>query len=397
MPQAPALEKVSMIHQLRSGIDKLNQRFWSPVVSIWFDGNGMDPRAYFERRQNPPWWPSANAAELLIDFMDRNGSSEFDADLASLYTVQKDARAKHTRTVAELRRRQLWRESDEVKLQQEAAEKKPGEKPQGYYTDFQNEYLDDSGWWGITWLKMYDRTREEKYLETAKTIHAHMANSWRPDKGGGVLWCEDEDKQRANAITNSLFLILAARLYERTNAPEYRHWAEKTLAWMKSVKLYDGIGVVDAPHHQGDYWSYNQGAYLGGLCALYRASGVPSHLEEAAKVAESVLGRAGLTTPDGTIVEKLGIRGDASLFKGIFVRYLAQLRDTLMKRQIHLETAAKIDHVIRSSAASILRSSTDSQELYPPDWRVSSDPGKPSFQSHLSALIALLGVVHSSR
>lgn len=71
-----------------------------------------------------------------------------------------------------------------------------------YYTDFQNEYLDDSGWWAVAWLKFYERTHDAKYLATAKNIHAHMAKNWRPDKGGGVLWCEDEDKQQINDAPN---------------------------------------------------------------------------------------------------------------------------------------------------------------------------------------------------
>jgi hypothetical protein len=49
-----------------------------------------------------------------------------------------------------------------------------------------------------------------------------------------VVWCEDEDKQRPNAITNSLFLILSARLYERTHSAEYLNWAEQTLQWFHS-------------------------------------------------------------------------------------------------------------------------------------------------------------------
>ncbi len=28
----------------------------------------------------------------------------------------------------------------------------------------------------------------------------------------------------------------------------------------KERKLYDGKAIVDAPDHQGDYWTYNQGA-----------------------------------------------------------------------------------------------------------------------------------------
>ncbi len=377
------------ISRVRDGIQTLNRRFWSPVACIWFDGKGFDPRAYFERRQNAPWWPSANGVELLIDYMNVSGTTTYDADVAALYTLQKDADARRTRVIAELKRLDRWSDEDEQRFQK-ATVSKQTRSSGGYYSDFQNEYLDDSGWWGVTWLKMYDRTGDAKYLETAKTIHAHIAKNWHPDKGGGVLWCEDEDKQRPNAITNSLFLILSSRLHQATGDRSYLDWAAKTVDWCHSVELYDGTGIVDGPHHLGDYWSYNQGAYIGGLCALYQTTGTRAHLDEASKVAESVLDRAGFLSSEGVIVEKMGTRGDAALFKGIFVRYLAQLRDMLAGQKLHPEVAAKINRATSNSAAALMQIPLGPEDLYPADWRPGAVRERSDFETQLSALIALL-------
>jgi hypothetical protein len=238
------------------GVTLLDKLYWSPTLGIWLGRPGDDLRAYYEGRSNPPWWPSANAVEVLIDFMNATGTNAYDERIAKLYELQKDRPAQTARVVAELKRREKWSDSDDKKYQRglrDAAQQKPD--PEAYYSDFQNEYLDDSGWWAVTWLKFYERTRDAKYLATAKHIHTHMAKNWRPEKGGGVLWCEDEDKQKANAITNTLYLILSARLYEQTKEQNYLDWAWKTLAWIREKALYDGRGVVDAPGHRGDHSS----------------------------------------------------------------------------------------------------------------------------------------------
>jgi predicted alpha-1,6-mannanase (GH76 family) len=403
-----ALARPASVQRIRSGVELLNRRYWSPTLGIWLDRPGDDLRAHYEGRLNPPWWSSANAVEVLLDFMTLTGNSDYEAEISQLYELNRDRRSTAPRVVAELKRRNQWSAKDEEKWnrgQAEAAARIRDPKLSGapaggteYYTQFRNEYLDDSGWWGVAWLKMYDRTHDAKYLATARAIHAHMAENWRPAKNGGVMWCEDADKQIPNAITNSLFLVLSARLYQRTTEPQYLKWASETLDWFHAKALYDGTGVVDVPGHHGDYWTYNQGAFIGGLTALFQATGREEYLEEAAKVAESVLNRAGLTQPDGVIIEKLGTKGwDPGLFKGIMVRYLAGLRDVLNARKIHPETALEIDRCIRSSAVSLLRHSVSPDGEYTAEWHSGAKDRSANFNTHTSALAALVAVLRDER
>ena len=407
---APALPaRDTLVARVNAGVALLNQLYWSPTLCIWFDRTGDDVRGHYDGRVNPPWWSSANAVETLIDFMKVSGSAQYQPMLESLYDVQRDAKNKRPRMIAELKRRQQWSDADEQKFRQreadaekKARERKPGEPPPAkseYYVEFRNEYLDDSGWWGIAWLKMYDRTRVPKYLATARVIHAHMAKNWRPDKDGGVMWCEDEDKLRPNAITNSLFIILSARLYERTHEVAYLSWAEQTLAWFRAKALYDGIAVVDQPGHKGDYWTYNQGCYLGALTALYRATAKAEFLDEAVQAADTILTKSGVVLPSGVIVEKLGTNGwDPGLFKGVFARYLGQLRDVLNAVKLHPETAQQIDRVLRVSAASMLANSAGADSQYAIEWHAGAkDLTTRNFNTHLAALALLTATLPDAR
>ena len=391
----------ALIARIAEGIGTLNKTYWSPTLGIWLDRPGDDLRAHYEGRRNPPWWSSANAVEVLIDFMNATGRNDSDAALDTLYELNKDPRIKAPRIIAELKRRKQWSDADQEKT--DAKAKAPPVQPAdpqaaAAYTDFRNEYLDDSGWWGIAWLKMHDRTRAPKYLATARAIHAHMAAGWRPDKDGGIVWCQDADKLKPNAITNSLFVILSARLYERTREPAYLEWAQRTLAWQREKALYDGTGIVDAPGHRDDHWTYNQGAFIGGLTALHQATGDTAYLDEAAAVASTVLTRTGLTTAEGVLVEKLGVNGwDPGLFKGACVRYLGQLRDVLTARRLHPDTARQIDRCLRASAVSLIKIDPGPDGQYPIEWHDGAkDSTTRNFNTQVSALALFVALLPGS-
>jgi predicted alpha-1,6-mannanase (GH76 family) len=217
-----------------------------------------------------------------------------------------------------------------------------------------------------------------------------MAKNWKPEKGGGVMWSEDPDKQRPNTITNGLFLILSARLHQRTRDATYLRWAEKTLGWMRGNALYDGIAVVDAPGHVGDYWTYNQGVFIGGLTALYQDTGQRAYLDDAVKATEGILHRSGLTQSTGIIIEKLGTNGDASLFKGVFVRYLAQLRDVLNNQKLYPDLAEEISRCIGVSVQSLLRHGVGTDGLFTAEWHEMAKDRTTSFKRQVSGLAALV-------
>lgn len=380
--EAPARDHA---HRFRAGMAKLDEVFWVPEIANWLDRPGKDLRGHFEGRINPPWWSCANVVEAMVDFMNLSGTGLYDQRLRDLHAGNVLRGSRLAELAKSLRAKDDWSKRDEEKLKRRTKALDPKKI---HDSQFRNEYLDDSAWWGIAWLKFHERTKDPRYLRTARAIHEHMANNWRKD--GGVSWAEDADKRDPNAITNSLFIVLSARLHRVTKQKPFLDWAERTLSWEKEAKLYDGIGIVDRPGHVADYWTYNQGAYLGGLEALHAATGRREYLDEAAAVATTILGKSGVVREDGILYEKLSTEGwDVGLFKGICARYFGILSRALRKQGIHGSVADDLDRVLQACAGAILKSRME-DGLYPLEWQEPPRAVIHNFNTHLSALIALI-------
>jgi predicted alpha-1,6-mannanase (GH76 family) len=206
------------------------------------------------------------------------------------------------------------------------------------HRDFTVRFFDDNGWWALAWIAAYDLTGESRYLDAARVIFANMVTGWDDKCRGGVWW--NEDRKYKNAITNELFLSLAAQLHLRSADTDgsYLHWALREFEWFRASGMIGPSGLIndgltpECANNGKPTWTYNQGVILGGLAALHEISGDSGYLTLGESIADAAL--RGLTSspeasPSGILVEpgesemaRARRHGDGSQFKGIFVRNL---------------------------------------------------------------------------
>jgi predicted alpha-1,6-mannanase (GH76 family) len=287
------------------------QRRYEPDRGVWADC----------------WWQSANALEALVDCSRLSGTNAFAAVPATTYA-----------------------------------------KAQSQAVDFLNKYVDDQGWWALAWLKAFDLTGEEAYLAVAQRIFRDMACWWDGTFAGGLWWTKERTYK--NAITNELFLVLAARLQQRVASAGarqlYLDWAEREWRWFAASGMIGDEGLVNdgldksGRNNNGVTWTYNQGVILGGLAELYKITGEQALLGQAERIADAAV--RNLVHTSGILREPCESKGtcdgDQEIFKGIFVRYLALLGEVLPRD----EHAAFIQRSA-DSVWSRARSATDEFDL----------------------------------
>jgi len=188
--------------------------------------------------------------------------------------------------------------------------------------------------WALAWLKIYDNTREDKYLQATKFIFQDMTTGWGAPCGG--MWW-DKAHTYSGAIENELLLTVAAQLANRVSTAKekeyYLNWALRQWDWFQQSGMINpyytvnnGIDVATCRNDNGTIWSYNQGVILGGLVELYRASPNPAYSITAEKIARAAIDH--LSDSDGILHDPCepDCGDDGPQFKGIFMRNLQILQ-----------------------------------------------------------------------
>jgi predicted alpha-1,6-mannanase (GH76 family) len=254
------------------------------------------------------WWNSAVALQTIGDYMQRTGDRRYLGQLDNTFEKNKGVFP---------------------------AGVFPGEPTLGNFT---SKSIDDTEWWGLTWIQTYDLTGNPKYLTMASTIANYVYGYWDTRTCGGGVWWSAERTYK-NAVTNGLFIRLTAELHNRI--PGDTAWLAKSRtawAWFQNSGMINANGLVNdgltktCTNNRGTVWTYNQGLAIGAGLELWRATKDPQILVTVHRLADAAIGSHVLVT-HGILTEKCDALNqtcsdDGKQFKGIFMRYWTDLVDT---------------------------------------------------------------------
>jgi len=257
---------------------------------------------------------------------------------------------------------------------------------------YNNVFNDDMIWLANASLRAYNATNDVQYKDVAEELWTIIKQSWTDDVfGGGITWKQDTPFQK-NAVSNAPAAIIALQLYEIDADPEDLEWALKIYEWQKNnlvdpatgivwdnISLQDGVEVVNSDW----VFTYNMGTWIGLNHMMYNVTNEPAYLTEAVRSARTLTTSPQLTTEG--ILKDEG-QGDGGLFKGILVRYFAQL---ITEDAINASDKQTFVNFFRFNATTAYNSGIlRPAMLFSPNWR-NIPSGTVDFTTQLSGVMLI--------
>lgn len=160
-----------------------------------------------------------------------------------------------------------------------------------FVNDHDERLYDDAIWVGIDLTDLYSKTKDNWYLDYAKSVWNFVLTGKDDALGGGIYW-KESPRDSKNTCSNAPAVVLALKLYQVTNDPSYLETGKEVYKWVKS-KLQDPADYLywDCIKIDGTVetskFSYNSGQMLQAAVLLYNATGDAQYLTDAKLLAEA--------------------------------------------------------------------------------------------------------------
>jgi len=130
-------------------------------------------------------------------------------------------------------------------------------------------------------IRMFDITGNQTYLDISMLDEAYMYQYWTDEDCNGGMFQDIRARSYKNAISNELYMLLAAALHNRVPGDvEYLAKAETAWEWFRASGMINSHDLVNDGlaesgngvcfNNKGTTWTYNQGVILGALTGKLR-------------------------------------------------------------------------------------------------------------------------------
>ncbi|KAK4146975.1 glycoside hydrolase [Dichotomopilus funicola] len=363
----------------KAAIDSMNSAFFNSTLAVW--------------APTDPWWLSGVAITSVIDYMRKTDTTDYLDKVTAIFQAQRS-------------------------------------QAPGGAGDFRAESTDDTGWWALAMVRMFDITGDRHYLDLAAGDEAYIYQSWSEKPCGGGIYVDIAARTYKNAIANELYIKLAAALHNRIPGDTvYLERAKKAWKWFKSSGMINEGGLINdglASRKDGTcfnnglpVWTYNQGVVLGALVELYHATSSTGYLQDARAIADAVLSSSPSKRGNPSLVDHASIltEGDCSgpreasggcnvdqqIFKGVFMYNLAELDEAIARAGIDSDDGGRpyakfLRKNIRSAYVHARGKGTSGlaggADLYGVAWG-GLDPGRAQWTATLGTQASALGLLIS--
>lgn len=155
-----------------------------------------------------------------------------------------------------------------------------------------NDFQDDLLWAGLAFIRGYQITGNERFLEQAKWDWEFLYNRGYDTTLGGGLWWDIHNANKSG-LSNNPAVSMACYLYEATGNVTYLDQAKDIYNWIYTT-LREPNGAVDENIDKDgvktrSYNVYNVGAYIEAANALHRVTGNDIYAQHAKESIQFVM------------------------------------------------------------------------------------------------------------